>query len=65
MTRCPRCHTSMLLDYCESPASGTQRIWKCLGCGREAFLDTQRQAEDDRQREAIVAAGLVPRSALV
>jgi hypothetical protein len=34
-------------------------IWKCLGCGRETFVDTHRQAEDERLKRAIAAAGPV------
>lgn len=52
MIRCPRCHSSMLLDY-ESTLNGWQRTWKCLGCGREILQDSEKQAEDDRLKELI------------
>jgi hypothetical protein len=40
-------------------------IWKCLGCGRETFVDATRQADDDRLREAIVTAGPARPSSLI
>jgi len=45
--KCPRCHSSMLLDYGDS-REGWDRMWKCLGCGREILYDAHAQAEDDR-----------------
>jgi hypothetical protein len=27
---------------------GWERIWKCIGCGREIFADAARQAETER-----------------
>ena len=56
MRRCSRCHSSLIMDF--SPdASDPDLIWKCLGCGRETFVNTARQAEDDRMRKAIAAIG--------
>ena len=52
MRKCPRCHSSMLLDF--GGADGEwERAWKCLGCGREILDDPERQTEDDRLRERI------------
>lgn len=48
MRRCQRCRSTMLLDYGDS-VEVRQRIWKCMGCGREMFLDPERQDEEDRQ----------------
>ena len=52
MRKCPRCHTSMLLDFGES-VNGYAQTWRCLGCGREMYLDSARQEEDDRLVVAI------------
>lgn len=46
MKRCPRCHSSMLLDHSYT-ADGNDRVWKCMGCGREMYADPQRQKADD------------------
>lgn len=54
MRRCDRCRSSLILDF--SPdASDPGLIWKCLGCGRETFVDAARQAADERLRKAIAA----------
>jgi transposase-like protein len=50
--RCPRCHSSMLLDF-GGPDGGWERAWKCLGCGREMLDNTGAQAADDRLLEGI------------
>ncbi|HZU14748.1 MAG TPA: hypothetical protein VFB58_18070 [Chloroflexota bacterium] len=52
MKKCPRCHTSMLLEF-GSNSEGYARAWKCLGCGREVLADPERQAEDDRLKDMI------------
>ena len=57
MKKCPRCHSSMLLDFTASP-EGYERLWKCLGCGREILHDPVRQAEDERQRRQICSGEL-------
>lgn len=49
MKRCPRCRSSMILDYVVE-ADSVERTWKCLGCGREVLENPERQAEDDRLR---------------
>ena len=48
MPRCPRCHSSMLLDYTDPGDGPQQRLWRCLGCGRESLADRRAQAEEDR-----------------
>ena len=57
MKRCPRCHTSMLLDHVPS-LEGSDRVWKCLGCGRESYADVTRQEIDDRLLRGIVVREL-------
>jgi transposase-like protein len=52
--KCPRCHSSMLLDYSDT-VDGYQPTWKCLGCGRELFMDAERQAQDEQLLEGIRA----------
>lgn len=52
MKKCPRCHTSMLLDF-GGLDHGWERAWKCLGCGRETLDNAAVQAEDDRLLEDI------------
>ncbi|GAC1399517.1 MAG: hypothetical protein NVSMB52_13020 [Chloroflexota bacterium] len=52
MRQCPRCKSSMLLHFHDA-ADTTARTWKCVGCAREIFEDTDRQAEDDRLLETI------------
>jgi hypothetical protein len=42
----------MFLDYGDT-REGRERMWKCLGCGREVFVDAAKQAEDERVRELI------------
>jgi hypothetical protein len=56
MKRCNRCRSSLITDVSVDFAQ-PQPIWKCLGCGRETFVDAALQAEDERLREGIVAAG--------
>ena len=36
----------MLLDHSYT-ADGNDRVWKCMGCGREMYADPQRQKADD------------------
>lgn len=63
MRRCGRCRSSLILDF--SPdATDPDPIWKCLGCGRETFVDVARQAEDERLRHGITAAGPARMSSL-
>jgi transposase-like protein len=50
--KCPRCHSSMLLDY-GAAVEGWQRMWKCLGCGREILFDPVRRAEDAQLQDKI------------
>lgn len=47
MKKCPRCHSSVLLDYADA-IEAMQPIWKCLGCGRETLIDTNAQTEDEQ-----------------
>jgi hypothetical protein len=56
MKRCNRCRSSLIADL-SADFDQPQPVWKCLGCGRETFVDAARQAEDERLQEAIVAAG--------
>jgi transposase-like protein len=52
MPKCPRCHSSMLIDY-DASIDGWQRTWKCLGCGREVFENAVKQAEDERLTQMV------------
>jgi hypothetical protein len=54
MRRCNRCRSSLIADFSTDFAE-PHFIWKCLGCGRETFVDAARQAEDDQLREEIAA----------
>lgn len=54
MARCPRCHSSMLLDYSDS-VEGFRRMWRCIGCGREILKDPQERADDARVLQQIRA----------
>lgn len=47
MTKCPRCHSSMLLDYSDT-VDGFRRMWRCIGCGREILSDPEERAVEDR-----------------
>ncbi len=47
MTKCPRCHSSMLLDYSDT-VEGFRRMWRCIGCGREILSDPEERAIEDR-----------------
>lgn len=47
MKKCPRCHSSVLLDFADA-AEAMQPIWKCLGCGREMLLDREAQSQDEQ-----------------
>ena len=31
-------------------------VWKCIGCGRETYVDATRQADDEHLRRRIEAA---------
>ena len=42
----------MIVDY-DAHDEGDTPVWKCLGCGRSVYLDTVRQAEDERIRRQI------------
>jgi hypothetical protein len=42
----------MLLDY-GAAVEGWQRMWKCLGCGREILFDPVRRAEDAQLQDKI------------
>jgi hypothetical protein len=44
----------MLLGYGDT-LDVYQPMWKCMGCGREMFHDTERQREEDRQLGGIRA----------
>lgn len=55
MTKCPRCHSTMLLDYSDS-VEGYQRMWRCIGCGREILTDPQVRAAENRLFEQIQAS---------
>jgi DNA transposition AAA+ family ATPase len=46
----------MILD-CDEQARGWERVWKCLGCGRERLVDDEAQELDDRLLERILQAG--------
>lgn len=52
MRKCPRCHSSMLLDFSDA-LEGSEHVWKCLGCGRELLHDPVRQAEEERLLKGI------------
>lgn len=52
MKKCPRCHSSVLLDFSDT-MEAMQPIWKCLGCGREMMIDTGAQQEDEMLLERI------------
>lgn len=52
MKKCPRCHSSVLLDFSDA-AEAMQPVWKCLGCGRETLIDAEAQSEDERLLERI------------
>jgi hypothetical protein len=54
MRRCNRCRSSMIVDF-SIDFGQPHPVLKCLGCGRETFVDGARQAEDERLREAIAA----------
>lgn len=60
--KCPRCHSSMLLDFADAQEAWRQ-IWKCLGCGREIFSDDSEAAEDDRLLASIRREEKNPRRA--
>lgn len=47
MKKCPRCHSSVLLDFADA-VEGMQPVWKCLGCGREMLVDSAAQTEDEQ-----------------
>lgn len=47
MAKCPRCHSSMLLDYSDT-VEGFRRMWRCIGCGREILSDPEERAIEDR-----------------
>lgn len=55
MRRCPRCRSSLILDFSQD-ASVPEIVWKCIGCGRETFVDPALQAEDERILATIEAA---------
>jgi transposase-like protein len=46
MKKCPRCHSSMLLDFADI-YEAAQQVWRCMGCGREILSDAQEQQADD------------------
>jgi transposase-like protein len=54
MTKCPRCHSSMLLDYTDT-IEGFRRTWRCLGCGREILQDPQERELDARMLDQVRA----------
>lgn len=56
MRRCGRCRSSLIVDF-SNDVGQPQPIWKCIGCGRETFMDAARQEEDERLLEAISATG--------
>jgi RNase P subunit RPR2 len=64
MKRCTRCHSSLIMDF-STDFGQPHLIWKCLGCGRETFVDAARQAEDERLRTAIAATGPTRLTSLV
>jgi DNA-directed RNA polymerase subunit RPC12/RpoP len=47
MKRCPRCHSSVLLDFADA-VEAMQPVWKCLGCGREMLVDSAAQNQDEQ-----------------
>lgn len=57
MKKCPRCGSSMLLDH-SGTLDGYDRVWKCMGCGRELYADRARQEADERLVEEIRAKEL-------
>ena len=56
MRRCDHCRSSLIMDY-STDFGQPHAVWKCLGCGRETFVDVARQAEDERLLKAIEAVG--------
>jgi hypothetical protein len=54
MRRCQRCRSTMLPDYGDT-MDPYRQVWKCMGCGREMFLDPERQDEEDRQLDGVRA----------
>jgi DNA-directed RNA polymerase subunit RPC12/RpoP len=52
MKKCPRCHSSVLLDFADA-IEAMQPVWKCLGCGREMLLDPEAQSQDELLLERI------------
>lgn len=54
MTRCPRCHSSMLLDYSDT-VEGFRRMFRCIGCGREILADPQERALEARLLDQVRA----------
>lgn len=55
MRKCPKCHSSMLMDFGDAQ-EGWQRMWKCLGCGREVLADPVRRVEDEKLKQRIWSA---------
>jgi hypothetical protein len=41
-----------------------QRLWQCLGCGREVLADSDEQRHDDWLREHLALAGSPQRDRL-
>lgn len=46
MTRCPRCRSTMLVDY-DNAFGPWQATWKCLGCGKEVLQDAAARAKEE------------------
>ena len=45
----------MLMDFGDAQ-EGWQRMWKCLGCGREVLADPVRRVEDEKLKQRIWSA---------
>jgi hypothetical protein len=45
MPRCPRCHSSMLLQYDDLPGS-LGHVWRCLACAHEINPDPVQRTDD-------------------
>ena len=57
MRSCPRCRSSMLLDYLDVREGG-EKAWRCLACGHELLADTGREGEERMDRDRVLGVAL-------